>query len=428
MSEDYNLNEAYTLGAGIGDLSRPELLELAHALCRRLMDVDGAFHGGVHPWNISRSPEGEVGIGPAPELSERSSEQLEYMSPELFWEHTGDATADVYSIGLLIFAGLNKGRLPFVTKAEPTPEERVAALRRRLSGDTFPLPASAGEKLGGILLKALSYKASERYSGPVELLGALSDCPDAEEDPFSAFVPAAPSLTPEKPESAPAPAPTEYKVDKSVEDTRPPRPKRNWRPYIIVGVICVGLILLALVVKIFVGDKPGPIIVDATPPVVTESVEPTAEPSAEPTVEPTVEPTAEPQSTYTLYIENVSWTQAKEACEIRGGHLVTISDSEEFKTVTALAESYDAELIWVGFYRDDTTGALTWVTGEDIQYFPWGVGEPSLKDTDGTPENYGLLWHYKGAWIYNDSRNDPVGDYPAAYSGKIAYICEFDPE
>ena len=37
-----------------------------------------------------------------------------------------------------------------------------------------------------------------------------------------------------------------------------------------------------------------------------------------------------------------------------------------------------------------------------------------------------LLWKQNGAWVYNDSRNDPVGDYPGAYSGRIAYVCEYD--
>ena len=37
-----------------------------------------------------------------------------------------------------------------------------------------------------------------------------------------------------------------------------------------------------------------------------------------------------------------------------------------------------------------------------------------------------MLWKRKGSWIYNDSRNDPVADYPTAYSGKIGFICEYE--
>ena len=29
-------------------------------------------------------------------------------------------------------------------------------------------------------------------------------------------------------------------------------------------------------------------------------------------------------------------------------------------------------------------------------------------------------------WVYNDSRNDPVSDYPGWYSGTIGFVCEFD--
>ena len=44
---------------------------------------------------------------------------------------------------------------------------------------------------------------------------------------------------------------------------------------------------------------------------------------------------------------------------------------------------------------------------------------------DGVYEDYVMLWNNNG-WFYNDSRNDPVADYPGAYSGKIAYVCEFE--
>lgn len=434
MAEDYGFNEAFVLGDGAAGLTRAELLGLARGLCSRLMETDGEYHGCVHPNNISRSPEGEIGLGPVADHApgDWTSDELEYMAPELFWENGGGASSDVYSVALLIYAGLNKGRLPFVTENEPKPQDRVMALRRRLSGDTYPLPSCAGKALGTVLLKALSYRDKERYSGPAEFLTALAGCPDEEEEPFSAFVPAAESLVPEKPRPKPSPGVREYKVDKSTEEPEPPRHHRNWKIYIILGIVCVGLILLALVVKFFIGDFGHHVkIVDSTPPPVAEGdrVKPSPKPpKSTPTSTPTPPPTAEPESTYTLYIENVSWTAAKEACEARGGHLVTISDSEEFKKVTDLAENYGAGLVWVGFSRDDESGALKWVNDEDIQYFPWGVGEPSLKDTDGTPENYGLLWNHDGTWIYNDSRNDPVKDYPDIYSGKIAYVCEFDPQ
>ena len=35
-----------------------------------------------------------------------------------------------------------------------------------------------------------------------------------------------------------------------------------------------------------------------------------------------------------------------------------------------------------------------------------------------------MLWKINGVWYYNDNRDDPISAYPAAYSGKVAYICE----
>ena len=70
---------------------------------------------------------------------------------------------------------------------------------------------------------------------------------------------------------------------------------------------------------------------------------------------------------------------------------------------------------------------LSWLTDEAVSYYPWDEGEPSYQDGyDGTAEDYLLLWYHNGRWVYNDSRNDPVGDYPAAYSGRVGYVCEFD--
>lgn len=434
MAEDFNFNEQYILGDRLAGLSRAELLELCRELCRDLMDVEGECHGCVHPGNISRTDEGVTGLGPAADHAPGAwnSDELEYMAPELFWERQGDATADVYSVGLLLYAGLNGGQLPF-QESGTEPEKRVAALRRRLSGESYEIPAAAGEKLGAVLKNALAYNTRERYSGPVELLSALSECPD-EEPPLTAPIVVAVAMAVPEPKKPP-----EYKVDKDFEKDIPPKPKRSYKPFVIVGVICVGLLLLAAVVKIFIDDAEPPQI-DVTPPLVTglplgPSDEPTGEPTGEPTTPPTVEPTPEatpepteepPQTTYELFISDMSWIEAESACRAKGGHMVVISDADELKKVTDLADLYGVSLVWIGFYREPLTELIKWVNGEEISYYPWGAGEPSKTDTDGTPENYGLLWKRNGVWIYNDSREDPVSDYPAFYSGKMAYICEYD--
>ena len=56
----------------------------------------------------------------------------------------------------------------------------------------------------------------------------------------------------------------------------------------------------------------------------------------------------------------------------------------------------------------------------------WDEGEPSFIDTgDGTEENYIMLWKVNGRWCYNDSRNDPAGEF-WGWRGRLAYVCEFE--
>ncbi len=123
----------------------------------------------------------------------------------------------------------------------------------------------------------------------------------------------------------------------------------------------------------------------------------------------------------------MTWTQAKALCEEMGGHLVTVESAEEMQTVIALAEENSAQFVWLGAQRE-SDGVWRYVTGEEMTYVAWDSGEPTVTDSDGTAEDYLLLWYRPavGTWSCNDTRNDPISVLPATYSGKIAYICEYD--
>jgi len=130
------------------------------------------------------------------------------------------------------------------------------------------------------------------------------------------------------------------------------------------------------------------------------------------------------ESTYELVIEDVSWTQARDKCMEMGGHLAVVSTAEEFNKIVELAEENGVRKLWLGCHRID--GQLIWETTEQVEFYQWAPGEPSEYDWgDDVAEDYLLLWYHNG-WYYNDSRNDPVADYPEMYRGQIAYVCEFD--
>ena len=206
--------------------------------------------------------------------------------------------------------------------------------------------------------------------------------------------------------------------------------RRRRRPVVFVMMLCALLIIAAITVNAINNDKEQaqnpPAEASKTPEVVVNPPEqlPAEESPAPVESEAPAEPEQPRESSYQLFIEDVSWTEARDRCVEKGGHLVVISDDEELQKVIDLAKSYGVNMLWVGCHRVD--GTLVWETDDQVSIYPWGAGEPSYMDSyDGVYEDYVMLWNNNG-WVYNDSRNDPVADYPGAYSGKIAYVCEFE--
>lgn len=180
--DKHALDPACLLGDRLQTLSRAELTALAEALCRILTER-GTYHGGIRPDNISRAADGTVGLG-APartDTKDWTTEELEFMAPEVFWSGMRDASADVYSLGLLLYAGVSGGRLPFYPDDRaPLPEDHAEALRRRMNGEPLPPARKAGRGLAEIIARATQCKPDDRYATPAELCAALEQY-DAEQ-------------------------------------------------------------------------------------------------------------------------------------------------------------------------------------------------------------------------------------------------------
>ena len=180
--EKHAFDPAGRLGERLQTLSRAELTALAETICRILTER-GTYHGGIRPDNISRADDGAVGLG-APartDTKDWTTEELEFMAPEVFWSGALDASADVYSLGLLLYAGVMGGRLPFYPDDRaPQPEDMAAALRRRMNGEALPPARKAGRELAQIIARATQCKPADRYATPAELCAALEQY-DAEQ-------------------------------------------------------------------------------------------------------------------------------------------------------------------------------------------------------------------------------------------------------
>lgn len=137
---------------------------------------------------------------------------------------------------------------------------------------------------------------------------------------------------------------------------------------------------------------------------------------------------------YEIVASDLSWSEACEAAAEAGGHLATITSEEEYDVICALAGESGLKYLWLGavLSTDEMTWGEDgcWITGESWSFDVWYPGEPSLADTDGTPESCLCLWYaaYGGediGWTFNDQRDNLVEDFPSV-SGKVGYVIEFD--
>ena len=105
----------------------------------------------------------------------------------------------------------------------------------------------------------------------------------------------------------------------------------------------------------------------------------------------------------------MSWTEAKQACEEMGGHLVTITSQEENDFVQSLHRGGSVQA-WIGMSELDEIGNWKWVTGEPLEFTSWRGGEPS----HGNNEEHCVSMYPDGGW--NDAWE------PGPYS----YFCEWE--
>lgn len=482
MADEFELNPSAVLGDRLSSLTPEQFVELIRALCSAVQNRETDFYGGVNPANISLTEDGAVGLGPElkPAADQHyAPDQIEYLAPEVFWKTECTPQADVYAIGMMMYTWVNGGCLPFLYP-NPKASDRADALRRRMSGENFPIPQVSGT-LAAIIAKATAYEPEQRYENCGALLDAFQvfaeevekDHGEAlqtalnrqrerqakEEQIMAGILAAAEAATAPQKSAAGQQPPVREKRSAPEKPAAQPEPEKkfNTRPLVAVLLIAAVLMIAAVAMQ-FTRRNPGQAEESPSPtptlPAITETPAPTEDPdaspdvteepdaSAEPTVSPdttaTPVPTATPTPTptpvvtekpydntnhkYQLIKGDVSWNTAADNCMNAGGNLVVINDEAEFKKVTELADSYGVEFVWVGGYRKN--GKIVWVTGERSDYYPWAQGEPSYNDEDGTPENFLLLWKRNGVWTYNDSRDNPAAVFPKAYGGKIAYILE----
>lgn len=125
---------------------------------------------------------------------------------------------------------------------------------------------------------------------------------------------------------------------------------------------------------------------------------------------------------YEIYDSSVTWKQAKEYCELNGGHLAVIGSADENAALADLVKNKTKSGYYIGLTDADSQGTYKWVNGEENSYNAWGEGEPSNSLWGTGYERYQdyVLFMPDGTW--NDSNN-----YINSHDAKgVGFICEYD--
>ena len=204
-------------------LTRDETLRLGISVCRSLIRCRdfGYIYPNLKPENILFDRKGVCKLGDfgsfsclEPAKSSIAFKRTQYYAaPEYITTGKINCTADTYSLGLVLYTLINRGRLPFT---EPYPQELTIgsfdrSRENRIAGVAFPPPALYDEALCRIIGKACARKPEDRYLSPKQMLqdleSALAHEPFGQmefEDVYSKTEPA-PLQEPAVPQEIPAP-------------------------------------------------------------------------------------------------------------------------------------------------------------------------------------------------------------------------------
>jgi Lectin C-type domain len=126
---------------------------------------------------------------------------------------------------------------------------------------------------------------------------------------------------------------------------------------------------------------------------------------------------------YRVNSENLTFTAARDACQMAGGHLITVSSQEE----NDFSHSLHDDEHWLGASdgRSDTmagVGSYAWVNQEEWTYTDWREGQPNAVEIDcaGHDGGGGCFEHC----AYQAAEGDWI-DRSCAHT--IVSICEWEP-
>lgn len=167
------------------ELSEKEVIKLGCDICTalELCEKRGVIHRDIKPENIFVNDFGDFKLGDfgiARRLENVSGGfsrkgTYNYMAPEIEQGREYDATADIYSLGLVLYRFMNRNRMPFIETERQlmSPGERIGAVRRRLDGEPLPAPCDASYDMAQVILYACDPNPGKRFMSASAMKNAL---------------------------------------------------------------------------------------------------------------------------------------------------------------------------------------------------------------------------------------------------------------
>lgn len=176
------------------NLTEDDVIKLGNELGEAIVYCErkNLIHRDIKPENtfvdeLGHFKLGDFGIA---RMAEKTSDAMSnkgtgsYMAPEVYMGKPYGKTVDIYSLGLMMYKLLNRGRLPFypLDSKVVNYNDRQNAISRRLRGEKLPKPIDASERLSAVILKACSYDAKDRYQNGEDFLKDLLSVKSKEDE------------------------------------------------------------------------------------------------------------------------------------------------------------------------------------------------------------------------------------------------------
>ena len=171
------------LYASKNEMDEEEVIRLGIDICDALTicEKHNIIHRDIKPENIMRHSEGTYKLGDfgvAKQLSKTTAGTIAgtegFMAPEVYKAQEYNQTADIYSLGIVLYYYLNNRKMPYVKPEDKSLVEEQSAIEKRMTDPSpLPLPPHASKNLGQIVVKACMFDKECRYRSAEDMRADL---------------------------------------------------------------------------------------------------------------------------------------------------------------------------------------------------------------------------------------------------------------